>query len=111
MGHSKIKTTERYILLNEDDFLTRPTSLGYLNKQDQEKKTIDQKKSKKLSDLIDRFAKLMEKLEKRDQAIIELKRINERYLKEIKDLKKAVNILEPRLYKKIKIQKNSDLKN
>ena len=42
-------------------------------------------------------------LEKRDQAIIELKRINERYLKENKDLKKAVNILEPRLYKKIKI--------
>ena len=34
MGHSKIKTTERYILLNEDDFLTRPTSLGYLKEED-----------------------------------------------------------------------------
>lgn len=45
----------------------------------------------------------MEKLERRDQDIIELKRINERYRKEIKNLKKTVNILEPRLSKKIKI--------
>ena len=59
MGHSKVKTTLRYIILNEDDIVTRPTSLGYLKVAAQQKKTTKGNKNKKLSDLVERFSILM----------------------------------------------------